>query len=59
MKLPHTATYRGKRVRVVLKDGTKIDDRFEDRTDKWVVLREIGRVMKRDIKAFIILKPGT
>lgn len=58
MKAPHTATNRGKRVRVVLKDGTRIDDRFLDRSDRWIVLRHRGRVMKRDVKAFIILKGG-
>lgn len=56
MKKPHTATNRGKRVRVVLRDGTRLDDRFRDRTDRWVLLERAGRVLCRDIKAFIVLK---
>lgn len=58
MKTPHTACHRGKRVRVRLRDGTAIDDRFLDRTDRWVVLERAGRVPKGEIKAFIILKEG-
>jgi len=56
MKQPHTACHRGKRVLVRLRDGTLIDDRFVDRTDRWVVLEKAGKVMKERIKAFIILK---
>ena len=56
MKTPHTATNRGKRVRIVLKDGTKLDDRFVDDTDRHVLLERVGKVRKRDIKAFIVLK---
>lgn len=58
MKQCHSATCRGKRVRIVLRDGTKIDDRFVTRTDRWVVLERSGRVWKSDLKAFIILKAG-
>ncbi len=58
MRIPHTATHRGKRVKVVLRDGTEIIDRFIDRTDKWVVLKENGRVNKSDIRAFIVIKNG-
>jgi hypothetical protein len=58
MRIPHTATHRGKRVKIVLRDGTEIVDRFIDRTDKWVVLKENGRVNKSDIRAFIVIKNG-
>lgn len=56
MRTPHTGTNRGKKVRVVLRDGTKIDDKFVDRTNKWVVLEKTGRVMKSDIRSFFVLK---
>lgn len=56
MKTPHTAAHAGKRVRLKLKSGERIDDRFVTRTDHWVVLENYGRIMKRDIKAFFVLK---
>lgn len=55
-KRPHTSCRRGKRVRVKLYDGTVIIDHFVDDTDRWIVLRERGKVMKRDIDAFGIYK---
>lgn len=59
MRIPHTSTNPGKRVRIVLKDGTRIDDRFVTRTDRWIVLKNTGRIMKRDIQSFIVLKGAT
>lgn len=48
----HTATFKGKRVRIILRDGTIIVDRFIERTSsKWVVL-ETRRIHVRDIRAF-------
>lgn len=53
MKTPHTATFRGKRVRVVLKTGETFIDRFITRTPgKWVEFQQHGRVRSGDIKAF-------
>ena len=57
MRTPHTQTHRGKTVRVVLRDGTVIVDKFERRTDKFVFLQEVGRLAKGDIKSFTIFKP--
>lgn len=56
MRIPHTSCHRGKRVKVVLKNGTEVIGRFENRTDKWIVLKDVGRINKADIRAFIILK---
>ncbi len=56
MRTPHTACRKGKRVQIILRDGRRIIDHFEGRTDRWVILREIGRVMKADIRAFMIFK---
>lgn len=55
-KTPHTATFKWKRVIVKLYDGTIFNDRFVDRTDKYVMFEKRGKVMKRNIKAFIIDK---
>lgn len=51
-KMPHSATFRGKRVYIKLMDGTTFIDRFLDRTDRFIVLKDHGRIMKRDLKAF-------
>jgi aromatic ring-opening dioxygenase LigB subunit len=48
----HTATYKGKRVRIVLLDGTIIIGKFVERTrNKWVVLTD-RRIHAREIRAF-------
>lgn len=51
MKMPHTGSYRGKRVRVVLRDGTILYDRFIERTDKYVFLEKAGRIPKAKFRA--------
>lgn len=56
MKMPHTRCCRNKRVRVRLRDGTIIDDRFHERAARWIVLVHHGKIMKNQIKAFILLK---
>lgn len=49
---PHTSTYKGKRVRVVLIDGTIFIDKFKEATKKYSIFEAQGRILKRDIKAF-------
>lgn len=51
-KTPHTGTHPGKRVYVKLIDGTVIIDRFVERNDKYVFLKEYGRLLKSEIKSF-------
>lgn len=58
-RVPHTSCYRGKRVRLILRDGRRLEGRFRERTDRWVLLEGHGRVPKERIRAFIILKKGT
>lgn len=53
---PHTATFKWKRVIVKFRDGTEIRDKFIDRTNKFVILEKHGRILRKDIKAFIIDK---
>lgn len=53
---PHTATHRGKKVKVVLTDGTVFIDRFWDRTKKEVQFKERGWITKLKIKSFTIYK---
>lgn len=52
--MPHTSAPRGKRVWVVLKDGTKFIDRFMECTKKYILFADRGRVFKGDVRAFSI-----
>jgi hypothetical protein len=47
----HTATNRGKRVRIKKRDGTVFVDKFLDRTDSAVQLQDHGWVSKSDIQS--------
>lgn len=55
MKRPgacHTATYRGKTVHVILRDGTTFVDKFLERTPgKWVIFQRRGRVRAGAIRS--------
>ena len=51
IKTPHTGAQRNKRVRVLLRDGGVICDRFVDRCDKYVFLKDFGRLHKREIRS--------
>lgn len=51
----HTSAPRGKRIRVVLKDGTTFVDRFLEGTGKFVVFFE-RKVVRGDIKEFTICR---
>lgn len=56
MKKPHTTAYPGKRVRVKLHDGTVLFDKFVDSNDRWIILRERGKVLVKDIDSFGLAK---
>jgi len=56
MSLGHTGCPRGKRVRVKLRSGETIVDRFHERTDRDVFLERRGRIPKRKIRSFTILR---
>lgn len=55
-KQPHTACYRGKRVRVKLKSGEVFLDRFHDRTKSVVFFQSGRKVLKGDIVSFSFYK---
>lgn len=57
-KLGHTAMPRGKRVLVILRDGTRFEDRFLDRTGRDVTFADRGRVRKADLAKMSILRRG-
>lgn len=52
----HMGCPRGHRVRIVLRSGQVVEDRFEERTDRWVLLRQHGRVPKDLIRTFVVLR---
>lgn len=55
-RTPHTAVRRGKKVKVVLTDGTRFVDRFWERVGKWVQFKQLGWIDKSRIKSFSIFK---
>lgn len=54
-KAPHTSTRRGKKVRLVMRNGDEHEGKFKERTGQFVAL-DIGRFEGRDIKQFIVVK---
>ena len=52
--LNHTATPRGKKVLVVLRDGTRIEDRFLDRGNGWILLAQYGKVKAEHVRCLTI-----
>ena len=55
MRTPHTAAKKGKRVKVVLKNGEEFVDKFIDRKSRYVTF-ENRKVLKGDIKSFAVFK---
>jgi hypothetical protein len=56
MRSPHTSCPRGKRVRIVMRSGEIIIDKFVDRTSRFIVLEEYGRLASGSVCSFAILK---
>jgi hypothetical protein len=59
MRTPHTATNKGKRVYVQLKDGSEFVDKFLDRKGNYCFFEQQGKIRRRDIKVFTIYKNRT
>lgn len=56
MRTPHTHYPKGTRIRVVLRNGTEIVDKFEDAKSGVMILRAHGRIPKKDIRSTGIYK---
>jgi hypothetical protein len=54
----HSACARGKRVLIVLRDGTRLEDKFLERGRGWILLERAGRVSLETVRAFTILRGG-
>lgn len=64
MRTPHTSTRKGKRVRIVMKNGVILIGKFKERTGKYVLIgvSKISggnlKIRAGDIKSFTIYKPS-
>jgi len=56
MRTPHTSTNKGKRVLVILRDGTKFVDKFMDKKGGFIYFEEHDRVRIDEVRAFTINK---
>ncbi len=56
---PHTATTKGKRVIVQLRNGDVFVDKFKDKKSKFVFFEKRGKVPIETIKSFTIYKPNS
>lgn len=52
----HTSTYKGKRILIILKDGTKIVDKFKDKKSGWIITENHGKFSTNQVKAMTIYK---
>jgi hypothetical protein len=55
-KTPHTSVRKGKRVRIVLRDGEEIIDKFDNGTDRFVFLEGGRKIEKVTIRSFGIYR---
>jgi len=55
MKMPHTSTYKGKRVYVRLKNGERFVAKFMDRKGKFIIF-DTRMVSSGEVKAFAIYR---
>ena len=53
----HTSTYKGKRILIILKDGTKIVDKFKDKKAHYIITEVTGKIPIKQVKAMTICKP--
>lgn len=52
----HSSTYKGKRILIILKDGTKLVGRFKDKKSGAIFTEEHGRISTQHVKAMTIYK---
>ncbi len=58
MRTPHTHFRRATPLRIILRDGQRIYDRYGDHGSGYMVLREYGRLELKVVKAVTIWKGG-
>lgn len=52
----HSSTYKGKTVRVKLKDGSVFEDKYQDTKARFIFFESYGKIPKKDIQSFSIRK---
>lgn len=52
----HSSTFKGRRVRIRLKNGDVFVDKFVDSKARHIIFEEHGKVLKKDISNFSIYK---
>lgn len=52
----HTYFRRGQSVYVILRDGTRFRDKFEEKQSKRVILRERGSIRKNKLRSITIAR---
>ncbi len=55
-RAPHTRVHKGKKVLVLLLDGTRLVDKFQAYTSTTIVLYEHGAVAKVDLRSMSIVR---
>jgi hypothetical protein len=58
LKTPHTHFKRGTPLRIILRDGQQIYDRYDEHGSGHIILREYGKLHLRLVKAVTIWKGG-
>jgi len=48
----HTGCRRGTKVLLKLRDGSEVADIFHERTDKFIFLKERGKIHKNKVRSF-------
>lgn len=57
MRTPHTSTRKGKRVKIIMKNGLVLIGKFKERTGRYVLIDD-SKIWAGDIKSFTIYKPN-
>lgn len=52
MRTPHTSTYKGKTVFIILRDGRQIIDKFVDKKAGTIILERTGRLPVSEVRSF-------
>ena len=55
-RAPHTRVHKGKKVLVLLRDGTRLVDKFQAYTSTTIVLSAHGAVAKADLRSMSIVR---
>ena len=56
MRTPHTATHRGKQVKILLRNGEILIDKFVERKSTFIYLEKYGCIRRCDIRSLANLR---